>query len=67
MTILVTGSSGFIGYHLTKRLLDSNINVIGIDNMNGYYDTDLKYYRLNELKKYREFEFYDLNIEDIDD
>ena len=67
MTVLVMGSSGFIGYHLTKRLLDSNINVIGIDNMNGYYDTELKYYRLNELKKYKEFEFYDLNIEDIDD
>ena len=66
-TILVTGSSGFIGYHLTKRLLENNYKVIGIDNMNGYYDVDLKYYRLNELKKYNSFEFYDLDIEDFDD
>lgn len=65
--VLVTGSSGFIGYHLTKKLLDNNIKVIGIDNMNGYYDIDLKHYRLNELNKYNSFEFYDLDIEDFDE
>lgn len=42
MTILVTGSSGFIGYHLTRRLLEENEEVIGIDNLNHYYDPNLK-------------------------
>ena len=66
-TILITGSSGFIGYSLTKRLLDeTDYKIIGIDNMNGYYDVDLKYHRLSLLKKYNNFEFYDLDIEDID-
>ena len=67
-TIIVTGSSGFIGYSLTKRLLeDKNIKVIGIDNMNGYYDVDLKYHRLNDLKKNNNFSFYDYDLEDIED
>ena len=67
-TILVTGSSGFIGYHMTKKLLeDGKYKIIGIDNMNGYYDVELKHYRLNKLKKYSDFEFYDLDIEDIED
>ena len=42
MTILITGSAGFIGYHLTKKYLNKNIKVIGIDNINNYYDTNLK-------------------------
>ena len=49
MTILITGSSGFIGYHLTKRLLKSKINIIGIDNLNSYYDINLKKSRLKEI------------------
>lgn len=49
MKILVTGVAGFIGYHLTKRLLEQGHIVIGIDNINGYYDVNLKYARLNEL------------------
>ena len=65
-TILVTGSSGFIGSNLCKRLLneESDIKVIGIDNMNDYYDTNLKDYRLNELKKYDNFIFIKGSISD---
>ena len=50
-TILVTGSAGFIGFHLCKRLLDSGNNVIGIDNVNDYYDVNLKEKRLEILNK----------------
>jgi UDP-glucuronate 4-epimerase len=49
MKILVTGSAGFIGYHLTKRLLERGDEVVGIDNINDYYDVNLKYGRLKEL------------------
>ncbi len=49
MKILVTGSAGFIGYHLTKRLLERGDEVLGLDNINDYYDVNLKYARLKEL------------------
>ncbi len=49
MKILVTGSAGFIGYHLTKRLLERGDEVVGVDNINDYYDVALKYGRLKEL------------------
>lgn len=49
MKILVTGSAGFIGYHLSKRLLERGDEVVGIDNINDYYDINLKYGRLKEL------------------
>lgn len=48
MKILVTGTAGFIGYHLAKRLLDRGDTVVGIDNLNDYYDVNLKYARLKE-------------------
>ena len=65
-TYLITGSSGFIGSYLTKRILkeNSDIQVIGIDNMNDYYDVKLKEYRLNELKKFPNFKFIKGNIAD---
>lgn len=58
-TILVTGSSGFIGSNLCKRILKeySDCNVIGLDNMNDYYDVSLKEYRLKELEKFDNFKF----------
>ena len=50
--ILVTGSAGFIGFHLSKKLCELGNLVIGIDNLNDYYDVALKEARLNELKPY---------------
>ncbi len=49
MKILVTGTAGFIGFHLAKKLLERGDEVIGIDNINDYYDVNLKYGRLKEL------------------
>jgi UDP-glucuronate 4-epimerase len=49
MKILVTGTAGFIGYHLALKLLKRGDEVIGLDNINDYYDVNLKYARLNEL------------------
>lgn len=49
MKILVTGTAGFIGYHLAKKLLNRGDEVVGLDNINDYYDVNLKYARLNEL------------------
>ena len=46
--ILITGSAGFIGYHLSKRLIELNSNIIGIDNLNSYYDIELKNARLKD-------------------
>ena len=51
MTILITGVAGFIGFHTAKKLIQQNIPVIGIDNLNDYYDVNLKKSRLNELFK----------------
>jgi UDP-glucuronate 4-epimerase len=51
-TILVTGAAGFIGAHTTRRLLQNGESVIAVDNINDYYDTRLKHYRLDELKKF---------------
>ena len=49
MKILVTGTAGFIGYHLTKQLCQGNNEVIGVDVINDYYDIQIKYGRLKEL------------------
>lgn len=64
MTILVTGSSGFIGFHLAQRLLEENHRVIGIDNLNDYYDPNLKKERTKRLNQYSNFTFYPLDIAD---
>ena len=61
-TILVTGAAGFIGSNLVKRIYQEapSATVIGIDNMNAYYDVALKEFRLNELTKYSTFQISDL-------
>ena len=65
-TVLVTGAAGFIGSNLAKRLLRDiqNIKVIGIDNMNDYYDVRLKEERLKELSDYQSFLFIKGDISD---
>ncbi len=62
MKILVTGAAGFIGYHLIKKILNKNKKVIGIDNINSYYDTNLKKDRINNLKKYKNFSFFKIDL-----
>lgn len=62
--ILVTGAAGFIGYHLSKRLLDAGAVVCGIDNINNYYDVKLKEDRLTFLKEYDKFSFEKVDISD---
>ena len=64
--ILVTGSAGFIGFHLSKSLLDDGYEVLGIDNINNYYDPKLKLARLEELKPYKNFKFEKIDIANRD-
>ena len=63
MKILITGSSGFIGFHLSKKLLDKGHRVYGYDSMNNYYDVRLKKARYNILKKYKNFSFTKSKLE----
>src|SRR3989338_6265111 len=65
MKILLTGSAGFIGAKTAEFLLKQNKIVVGIDNLNDYYDTKLKSYRLNLLQKHRRFRFYKADIENF--
>ena len=60
--ILITGAAGFIGYHLSKSLLEDGIIVFGVDNLNNYYDTDLKDQRLKRLKSFRNFSFKKIDL-----
>ena len=60
--ILITGSSGFIGFHISKHLLESKFQILGIDNHNNYYDPKIKLDRLKILKKFKNFDFIKLDI-----
>lgn len=62
--ILITGGAGFIGFHLSKRILEKGGAVIGIDNLNDYYDVSLKEARLAILKDYDKYEFLKLDLAD---
>ncbi|CDD46580.1 nAD-dependent epimerase/dehydratase [Firmicutes bacterium CAG:534] len=63
-TYLVTGAAGFIGFFLSKALLDEGEQVIGLDNLNDYYEVSLKESRLAVLKKYENFQFYRADLAD---
>lgn len=62
--ILVTGAAGFIGFHLCKRLLESNDHVTGLDNLNNYYDINLKKARLDIIRENSNFDFELVSLED---
>jgi UDP-glucuronate 4-epimerase len=62
--IFVTGAAGFIGFHVTKRLLERGEDVAGIDNLNDYYDPALKHARLEQLRQFERFEFVRADISD---
>ncbi|WP_456471298.1 GDP-mannose 4,6-dehydratase, partial [Caminibacter sp.] len=79
MKILITGTAGFIGFHLANRLLQRGDEVVGLDSINDYYDVNLKYGRLKvagiekenieygktvRSKKYPNYKFIKLNLED---
>ena len=64
MTILVTGAAGFIGYHVAEALMARGDSVIGIDNLNDYYDVSLKQARLARLQRHNSFRFHQINIAD---
>ncbi|NWG86568.1 MAG: NAD-dependent epimerase [Hydrogenophilaceae bacterium] len=64
MKVLVTGAAGFIGMHVAKRLLERGDEVIGVDNLNDYYDPRLKLARLEQLKPFPGFKFHRLDISD---
>jgi UDP-glucuronate 4-epimerase len=63
--ILVTGAAGFIGFHLCNRLLGDGNDVVGIDNINDYYDVNLKHARIAILQKHSNFTFYKIDIADL--
>lgn len=63
-TYLITGAAGFIGFYLSKKLLEQGCKVIGIDNINDYYDVKLKYARLEKLKPFEKFTFIKGDISD---
>jgi len=64
MSILVTGAAGFIGYHVSRRLLERGDAVIGIDNLNDYYQVSLKEARLAQLRKFERFTFHKVDFSD---
>lgn len=66
MKILITGTAGFIGSHLAKRLISQGYEVVGVDNINDYYSVQLKKDRLKSIGD-NNFTFYKLNLEDYED
>ena len=65
-SVLITGVAGFIGFHLARRYLRDGYRVVGVDNLNEYYDVNLKLARLGILESIAEFQFVRAEIEDSD-
>jgi UDP-glucuronate 4-epimerase len=63
-SILITGAAGFIGFHLTKKLCGLGFNAVGIDNLNNYYDVNLKHSRLHALESNPNFKFHQMDLTD---
>lgn len=64
MKLLITGAAGFVGFHLSKALLEKDIEIVGLDNLNDYYDPQLKEDRLSILNDYEGFTFYKIDLKD---
>jgi len=64
--VLLTGAAGFIGFKTAEKLLDKGYEVVGIDNLNDYYDPRLKEYRLKQLLGHENFSFYKLDVENYE-
>ncbi len=64
-TVLLTGSAGFIGWKTAEFLLNEGYEVVGVDNLNNYYDVRLKNWRVEQLKKYENFKFFNVDIENL--
>src|SRR5580658_10503739 len=64
MRILLTGAAGFIGFHVARALLERGDKVIGVDNLNDYYDVKLKEARLAQLQKHKNFSFHKISVAD---
>src|SRR5581483_12468375 len=62
--VLVTGAAGFIGYHVARRLLEAGNRVVGVDNLNAYYDPRLKQARLDQLARFPDFSFEKIELAD---
>jgi UDP-glucuronate 4-epimerase len=65
-SVLITGVAGFIGFHLARRYLRDGYKVVGVDNLNEYYDVNLKLARLGILESIAEFQFVRAEIDDSD-
>jgi len=65
-TVLVTGAAGFIGWMVSRKLLEKGYAVLGVDNLNDYYDPRLKEWRLTALREHQNFRFFTLDIADYD-
>lgn len=64
--ILIAGCAGFIGYHVTNQLLSLDYNVIGVDNLNDYYDPSLKEARLHHFDNKKRFQFENIDISNLE-
>jgi len=64
--VVVTGAAGFIGWKTSEKLLERGYEVIGLDNLDGYYPVQLKMWRLNRLRGFKRFKFYELDVENFE-